>query len=406
MVRLRSAIGVGVLAAHLGCSSKSDSFGYTGAPGQVTSVRVWTNLLLAQVSIDGVGPALAVVDTGSPIDLLSTDSFAGATLPRGSGTVASLSFAGLTFHDAPVVGATGPVVNSSDTTVPLAGVVGFSLLSGFSVSLNYRDAQVVLGTAVVPSGVEPTGASTGFTLLGGGTGTGTEAFPASRILVSATLEGSDHTLLVDTGSSDVILRQSAFDAIASDGRAQLQLTEGSVQGTSSPSAIRVQTMTAAGASLSGVMVAAGPASETLLDGIAKEIGEPVDGLVGGSFLRAFFVTVDYPNRSLRLQRYLTGAPTFDEAERVGVALATSPDGNGYPVNRVFVGTDAASKGVAVDDSIVAIDGQPLSSLGAVEAAALLSGPVGSTKRVQFGMTASPALREQTVAIQVDELLPP
>lgn len=56
--------------------------------------------------------------------------------------------------------------------------------------------------------------------------------------------------------------------------------------------------------------------------------------------------------------------------------------------------------------IVAIDGQPLASLGAAEAVAALSGPVGSSKNVQFGTAASPASSGQTLAIRVDELLPP
>ena len=91
---------------------------------------------------------------------------------------------------------------------------------------------------------------------------------------------------------------------------------------------------------------------------------------------------------------------------MGVLLAIAPNGNGYPVDGVFAGTDAAAKGVAAGDLIVAIDGQPLSSLGAVEAAMLLSGTVGSTKMMEFGVTASVALSGQTVAIRVDELLPP
>jgi hypothetical protein len=407
---IQRAIGVGIAAAQLACSAGVDpptsSPRYSGMLGQVTGVRVWTNLLLADVGVDGAGPNLAVVDTGSPIDLLSADSFPGATLPPGSGTVSSLSFAGLTFEDAPVVGATGPVVASDDTTVPIAGVVGCALLCPFAVSLDYRDAQLVLGPAAVPAGVEGKGESTTFTLQGGGTGSGTGSFPASRILLGATVEGTAYTLLLDTGSSDVGLRQSAFDAIASDGRAQLPLTEESTQGTSHPSALRVRSMTAGGASLSGVIVAAGPATDSLLDGIAQEIGHPIDGMIGGSFLRAFFVTIDYPDRSLRLRRYLTGAPTFDEADRIGVALSLVPAGAGYPVARVFSGTDAASKGVAAGDVIVAIDGQPLAALGAAEAVTALSGPVGSSKNVEFGNAASPTVSGQTLAIRVDELLPP
>ena len=36
--------------------------------------------------------------------------------------------------------------------------------------------------------------------------------------------------------------------------------------------------------------------DTLLDGIQTEVHHPVDGLLGGNFLREFMVTVDYPRR--------------------------------------------------------------------------------------------------------------
>ncbi len=194
---------------------------------------------------------------------------------------------------------------NDDTTVPIAGVVGCALFCTFALSLN-RDAQIVVGPAAVPAGVEANGVSTAFGLQGGGTGSGTGSFPASRILLSTTVEGTAYTLLLDTGSSDVGLRQSAFDAIASDGRAQLPLTEESTQGTSHPSALRVLLMTVGGASSPGVMVAAGPATDSLLDGIAQEVGHPIDGMVGGAFLRAFFGDDRLPRSILATAAYTDG----------------------------------------------------------------------------------------------------
>jgi C-terminal processing protease CtpA/Prc len=118
------------------------------------------------------------------------------------------------------------------------------------------------------------------------------------------------------------------------------------------------------------------------------------------------VTIDYPNRMLHLQRYTTRDHIVDEFKRVGVRLALAAQGQGYPVVLVDAGTDAAQKGVAVGDSIVAIDGQALAPLGPVAASRLLSGPLGFAKMVEFGATQLAALSNQTVALRVDELLPP
>jgi C-terminal processing protease CtpA/Prc len=74
------------------------------------------------------------------------------------------------------------------------------------------------------------------------------------------------------------------------------------------------------------------------------------------------------------------------------------------VTSVFAGTDAEAKGVSIGDSIVAVDDQALAQLGPVAAHALLSGPVGSQKMVQFGSAAT--LSNQTVALLVEDLLPP
>ena len=72
---------------------------------------------------------------------------------------------------------------------------------------------------------------------------------------------------------------------------------------------------------------------------------------------------------------------------------------------VFSGTDAAAHGVMVGDVIVAIDGQPLAGLGSTAIDVLLSGPVGSTKSVQFGTTGAPTLSMRSVSIAVDDVLP-
>jgi hypothetical protein len=395
----RAAINSGVAACLIACSSAGGGLDYTGTPGQPQSAVVFANLLLTDIRVDGVGGPHVIVDTGSPIVVLSPASFPGAGIPPGSGTVDSLAFGGLTFHHPTVAG--GTIITNLDPTVPVAGVVGCTLLCEFAVSLNYRDALVTLGPTATPVGADIPGVATGFALQGG-----TTSIPPSRIAIAASIEGADHPFIVDSGSSFVWIRSSLFNQITSDGRAQLPISAASAMGATTSTVARLRSMAVAGAQVSDIVVSADASLDSPIDKVAREVGHPVDGLLGGTFLSEFFVTIDYPNRMLHLQRYTTTDHIVDQFKRVGVGLAVAAQGQGYPVVLVIPGTDAAQKGVAVGDSIVAIDGQALAPLGQAAASRLLSGPLGSAKMVEFGATQSAALSNQTVALRVDELLPP
>jgi len=49
----------------------------------------------------------------------------------------------------------------------------------------------------------------------------------------------------------------------------------------------------------------------------------MDGLLGAPFLREFYVTVDYPNRTLRLYRYVDQSHVLDDYRKVGVEVSAS-----------------------------------------------------------------------------------
>ena len=61
----------------------------------------------------------------------------------------------------------------------------------------------------------------------------------------------------------------------------------------------------------------------IIDSMSTELGYPVDGLLGGDFLREFAVTIDYPAGQLMLSRYATRDHIVDEFKRVGLWLAAS-----------------------------------------------------------------------------------
>jgi hypothetical protein len=380
---------------------------YTGTPGRPIAADNVLDILIVPVTVNGI-TGTAIVDTGSPIVALDPPSFADAGLPNGAGPVAALDVGALDFPGATVVGAN--LIGSPDPTVALGGSLGCVVLCDFAVSLNYRDSELTLGPAATPPNIEAPGVTVPFTLGGGELVTLTDVpgdvtFPASRVMLTVTIEGTEHPFVVDTGSSFVTLRESVFEGLVADGRTVISgIGTATVGMESSSSVARLRSIVVGGAEVTGAVGADDPNIEQTLDDIATETGSAVDGLVGGSFLRQFFVTVDYPSSALQLRRYTRGGPTFDLFDRVGIAISPT-DGSTRPtVAGVFEGTSASKLGVATGDVVVAIDGHALATLGSTAINTLLSGAVGSTKMVEFGAAAAASLSMKTVSVDVDDVL--
>lgn len=392
----------------LACSSSQGALTVVGEQGRPIPVTNISDTFVIPIVVDGVA-GTAIVDTGSPIVVFDPSAFSGAGLPSGSGTVAKVGVGTLTVESPTVVGAN--LVTSPDPSIPIGGSLGCAILCSFAVSLNYRDATVTLGTAALPANVASAGTKVPFSLEGGGSFTVTDVpgnvdFPASRIAVSATVEGHVYAFVVDSGDSFVTLRESIFQGLVADGRGELSgLSTASVGGGSTSSVTRLRSFVVGGEEVDGLVASEDDAVEADLDAVSTEVGHEVDGIVGGSFLRQFYVTVDYPSSTLVLSKYTTGAPTFDSFDRVGMAVTPASSTEGATVSGVETGTNAASLGVSEGDVIVAIDGHALAELGATAIDALLSGPVGSTKSVQFGTASSSLVSMKTVSIGVDDLLP-
>jgi hypothetical protein len=390
-----------LLLALAGCHGGAPVHGLAtdGALGVPASASFVGNVLFAAVTVDGVGGDRLLVDTGSPFTLLDPVAF--PTVAGGDGAHAGkLTVGGVTVEDVPAIGlgfggGNGPMV---------AGILGANVLCQFSTALDYRGGAVRLGAAADPDGVDEPGQATSFALEGGGSVAGNDGridFPATRIAITANIEGVDHPLVVDTGASDVVLRQALFTQITSDGRKRLDdLPITTVSGTTNASAARLRALTVAGAQLSGI--AALTVGDQLLDTITSEVGHPVDGLLGGTFLREFFVTVDYPARVIHLQRYASRDHIVDEYVRVGVRLTTAP--SGYVIAQVYAGSDAAQKGLSLGDELRAVDGTALAALDAEHADRLLDAPAGSTHALSVGYAANVALRDSTVQVLAQDLI--
>jgi hypothetical protein len=393
-----------LLLAELGCGS-SDVVPplWLGRPGDALPASTAANVFWIEAVVNGDPGPQVIVDTGAPIALLHVEAFNGA-VPLGPGRVAALTLGGTTIWKAPTVGDhVAPGHSLAPNGRPDGGLLGFTIFGQFETSFNYRDNQVVVGAAPPPEGllapfVVP------FSLEGGGAGPVSQGgeiirYPASRVIVPTTVEGRPLMLLLDTGASWVGIRSTVFASIVQDGRRQLTMEATLAQGATTTSIARLRAVSVAGEEVSGPVAASAKTVDGLLDHLAVEVGHPIDGLLGAPYLREFYVAIDYPNRTLRLQRYATRAHILDDYRRVGIELsaAISPFGNSFAVHRVYPGTDAATKGVKVDDPLLAIDGQVLSGLDPASVDRLLRGDVGATRQLQFP--------SRTLDVLIDELLP-
>jgi Aspartyl protease len=420
---------LGILATS--CGGGSSGYATMGMLGSPSSALVGANLVFANAALNGTAelhPGLAfgmLIDTGSPVVLIDPSLF-NMPGPATNADITGNINLGLVDKNGDIVVTLDniPALKLSDammTSLGFGGILGGNVMSQFSVQLNYADPMDAfrLGdNGVEPTGVETPGASIPFTLKSGGTASvmlsntvtsPVVTIPPTRIPLTVSIDGGDtvYHFLLDTGASEVSVRTSVYDTLTADGRPQLsgfQIT--TVLGGSDASVTRARTIGIGGETVPNVPVMTIP-GDGLLDEIGGELGYQLDGLLGGSFLRNFLVTIDYPHGQLHLQRYTTET-WVDEFQRVGIALGGTPltSQHYYNAGVVYPGTDAANQGIVAGDEIVSIDGTQLDQpLDPITADNLLNGAVGTTKAIGLGMAHAAALSNTIVNVMVDDLIP-
>jgi carboxyl-terminal processing protease len=114
----------------------------------------------------------------------------------------------------------------------------------------------------------------------------------------------------------------------------------------------------------------------LPEAIESALGEPVDGLLGYSFLKHFRIGLDYPGLALWLdprQGVVPDRPT--EYCHPGIQLE-NVDGK-LRVSAVASGSPAARAGVRKGDELLAVDGLAVSGSEVVEVGRRLEGDPGT-----------------------------
>jgi hypothetical protein len=357
-----------------------------------------TNAIPAEVEVDGA-TNYGVIDTGNPWALLDPAAFpAASSLSTNGGTLDAITTGGKTIDKPFSFGTTaGNVTVGSGFT--LHGNLGCSVLCGQVASFDYRAVSFVLGGSSPPSDVAAP-VSIDFALSGGGTTDGI-VLPPSRLVVPVTIEGATLMMIVDTGATDITISASAYGAIVADGRTQIDggMSQ-TTSGTSDSSITRVASAIVGGVKVDRPVVAHDSSFDANLADVSSDVGTTIDGSLGGTFLRNFFVTVDYPSQTMDLAAYPDLSFTIDQGEMVGVLLAIDTTG-AYRVSQVSA--TAAALGVTVGDTVTAIDGQDLSTVSHLQIATFLYGHMGATKTFSFSTAAS--LSNQNIAVPVEEMLP-
>jgi hypothetical protein len=140
-----------------------------------------------------------------------------------------------------------------------------------------------------------------FDLLGGGhvivSGGANVNVPPTRIAVDVAIEGTVHPFVLDTGSSQVLLGGELFDAVVADGRAQGAASVLTITGTTTQPTTVLSSVALGDAEQTDVGSVRSPFS---LESLSREVGHPVDGLLGGSYLSRFLVQIDYRRRVITL----------------------------------------------------------------------------------------------------------
>src|SRR3984957_6223546 len=244
-----------VLAGCSGSSSPSgtEDGGALPPAAAITAFTRVTKILLVPVDVAGTTGLLGI-DTGDPFVLLSPTTFPSAPAV---GTVATLSVESDDLTDVPVI-TSSESPSSPDPAITLGGLLGCTVICKTVVSFNYRDSMFTIGSSASPSGLE-SDMRLPFALKGGGmeqSGGVPVTEPPSRVVVSVDIEGTMHTMIVDTGASSVTVNQAVCSALTADGRVQLSGgTVDTTSGKSSASFTRAKTISVGGVQASGVVVA-------------------------------------------------------------------------------------------------------------------------------------------------------
>ena len=370
-----------------------------GSAGSVIPIIVENGQVIANVTINGRGPFPMMFDTGgveaiTPETATALGLFVeGQGTVRGSGeravSVALTHLQALRLGGAELSDIALPVIplpqfiTDRGNRAPLAGLIGFGVLSRFTVRLSYDDQTLTLNPA---EDFRYSGRRERVPL----------SFADKTPVISAAADGVPGSFEIDTGSSTALVLQRGFverhglEARHSGG---LRMKVGGIGGVFETIATRLDRFELAESEIKRPVVEF-PSRD--------EGGIPVagiDGSIGYQILRQFVMTFDYSQREIWFER----SAAFGESTiewKTGFQAVKMGD-NGLRVVTVHPNTPAAAAGISVGDLITVVDGRPAASVGQAEFGGLMRRADGTIVRLDINRDGI----RHSVAVTLQELLP-
>ncbi len=306
-----------------------------------------SGIIFAPVSINGGPTAYLVLDTGAPTTLLDGRLIPGE--PFQYYATARLEIGDTVIENAEVVPLNFGECSPCETDAPFDGILGMSALEKFDVTIDYKGAKLYLakrgsGGVSPPDGETGSSVDVSFEFLG-----------YSRIIVRPRVEGQTAWALVDTGASLFSVTDSLFSRLPQLDRPffidRAQVADCSL--------IPIHITRFAELAMSeGAPVFDLPGDNIFywdtLESIAEETGRDLEILVGGTYLRNFFVTFNFSKKTMSLAPYFD--PDIDPYEFVGPSLIFRQENCDLLVEEVFAGGDAEAASVMEGDRLTEVDG--------------------------------------------------
>lgn len=244
------------------------------------------------------------------------------------------------------------------------GLLGFNVLSRFRFTVDYHAGTLRL---------EPSGGK-----LPPGKVVKAQ-FPGATPLLEMEVEDIGRVpMLLDTGAAMTIVPAEKAQQWQPSRSASLGLALGVGGMGSVPRAARAETVRLAGETITdALLMFAPPASKGAPVQILSEAGF---GLLGNNILRHFRLTIDYPMRTVVLQRMPEPA-SMGEVASVGIVLDLTADT--AKVMGVMPLSPAWAQAIERGDEILAVDGRSTKGVAPSEVQKWLAGKEGSRVRVRL-----------------------
>jgi hypothetical protein len=349
-----------------------------GAASVTVPFRLLNNHIYVQAMVNGKGPYTFIVDTGghtllshrvvSETGLKSVGESVSSGAGEGHSTIGFAHVDDIAIgalHLRNQVGFVTEVYDRSIEGIPVDGMVGFELIRRMVTRVDYGGQTI---TFTDPKRFDPRGAGTAVPFK----------FYEHLPFVEGLLDDLPAKFDIDTGSRSEVDFTSPFVA-AHQLRSRFPkgvsaVTGWGVGGPSRAYTVRIPSMTL------GTVKVDNPTA-----GLGEDKGGSMSdpnfgGNVGSAFLKRFVVTFDYAHQVMYLKRITPEPVDAGRFDRSGMWINAKPDG--YIVTDVSAGGPAAQAGIAVNDLIVSLDGEPVRPEGLSDARILLRAkPAGTKVRV-------------------------